>query len=70
MLLKDYLLKQNIKAKDFANQIGCSYGGVMKWLSGDRFPRPLHIHHIERETNGAVTANDFQKQISSDKNSR
>jgi len=66
MLLRDYLKIKNIKAKDFANQIGCSYGGVVKWMSGDRFPRPLHIYNIERETHGAVTANDFQKQIRSD----
>lgn len=69
MLLKDYLKSQNITAKEFADKIGCSHGGLLKWVSGDRFPRPIHIYKIERETDGAVTANDFQQQIRSCKNS-
>lgn len=68
MLLKDYLKQKNISSKEFAKRIGCSHGGVLKWISGDRFPRPLHIFTIERETNGAVTANDFQEQIRSHQN--
>ncbi len=63
MRLKDYLHQNQISYEAFAESIGYSYGGVLKWIRGDRFPRPSVIARISEATNGAVTANDFAKQI-------
>lgn len=62
MKLKEYLRANNIRPEDFAKSLGFSRGGVLKWISGERFPRPLIIAKIERATNGEVTANDFAAQ--------
>lgn len=68
MDLKTYLKQQGITPIEFAAQIGFSKGGVLKWLNGERYPRHEAINKIMEHTDGCVTANDFQKQISGDKN--
>lgn len=62
MFLKEYLKTNNIHSADFAERIGVSKGGVHKWISGERFPRPSVIARIQSETDGEVTANDFAAQ--------
>ena len=59
MTLREYLLKKKMKPGDFADTIGASRGGVLKWISGERFPRPAMLRKIKANTNGKVTANDF-----------
>jgi len=54
-----------MKPDDFADAIGFSRGGVLKWISGERYPRHKAIRKIMEVTDGAVTANDFQEQIRS-----
>jgi len=56
---------KGIKPDDFAESVGFSKGGVLKWISGERYPRHEAISKIMEATNGAVTANDFQEQIRS-----
>ena len=69
MKLKDYLRTNQIKSEDFAKSLGASHGGVLKWITGERFPRPLMLVKIERLTEGQVTANDFTaQQIQQQKN--
>lgn len=65
MTLKSYLKMKGIKPDDFADTVGFSKGGVLKWISGERYPRHEAISKIMEVTNGAVTANDFQEQIRS-----
>ncbi len=65
MTLKSYLKMKGIKPDDFADSVGFSKGGVLKWISGERYPRHEAISKIMEATNGAVTANDFQEQIRS-----
>tara|TARA_Y100000385_G_C12947493_1_gene573987 strand:+ start:822 stop:1022 length:201 start_codon:yes stop_codon:yes gene_type:complete len=65
MTLKLYLKMKGIKPDDFAESVGFSKGGVLKWISGERYPRHEAISKIMEVTNGAVTANDFQEQIRS-----
>jgi transcriptional regulator with XRE-family HTH domain len=62
MTLKQYLKKHGIRPEDFAAKIGYSRGAMLKWVSGERFPRPEAISRIADETNGKVTANDFASQ--------
>jgi len=62
MKLKDYLKSKSIKPEVFADQIGYSRGALLKWVSGERFPRPDAIMRIHEATKGKVTANDFASQ--------
>ena len=68
MRLKDYLHQNDIPYEAFARSIGYSYGGVLKWIRGDRFPRPSVIATISEATHGAVTANDFAQQVQEHQN--
>ena len=63
MQLKEWLKQEKITLAQFADDIGFSRGAVMKWVSGERFPRMMALVKIERATKGKVTAIDFQKQI-------
>lgn len=62
MNLKEYLKANEITSETFAKSLGFSHGGVLKWITGERFPRPRVLAKIEKETNGQVTANDFAAQ--------
>ena len=69
MKLKDYLRANGIKSEDFAKSLDVSHGGVLKWVTGERFPRPYALAKIENATDGQVTANDFTaQQIQQQKN--
>lgn len=60
MQLSSYLEAQKITYADFAAQIGAANAGVVhKYASGKRYPRKKFLQAIIRETDGAVTANDF-----------
>lgn len=64
MTLKEYLKSNKISREDFAKEIGASYGSVIKWTYGGRFPRPQTLQKIHELTNGKVTAYDFIQQVS------
>ena len=64
MTLKSYLKMKGLTPDQFAQAIGFSKGGVLKWVNGERYPRHEAIQKIMEHTNGAVTANDFHEQIS------
>lgn len=69
MKLKEYLKTNEIRSEDFAKSLGVSRGGVLKWITGERFPRPKALAKIEKVTDGQVTANDFTaQQIQQQKN--
>lgn len=58
--LKDYLDRNKIGYAEFARRIAASNAGVVyKYATGQRQPRPRFMKAIVRETDGAVTANDF-----------
>ena len=63
MKLKEYLKENKITKEQFANSMGVSYGSVIKWVYGDRFPRPTALNKIHELTNGKVTVYDFLQQI-------
>lgn len=58
MRLSEYLLKNEISAYKFADEIGAAFQSVYKWLDGSRVPRK-YAAKIAEYTNGAVTPNDF-----------
>lgn len=62
MLLREYLKENEISVDEFAAAIDCSRGAVLKWQSGERYPRVPQLLAISKETNGEVTANDFTAQ--------
>lgn len=69
MKLKEYLSSKRMTVKSFADTLGVSEGAVSKWVSGERFPRPVMLGLIYQLTEGQVTANDFtRQQISGKKN--
>lgn len=59
MTLREWLKKNKISAEIFAGKVNASEGAVLKWLSGERFPRPESLRRIQLATGGKVTANDF-----------
>lgn len=59
MKLKDYLSREGLTAKQFADRIGASSHGVEKWSRGERYPRQSIMARITAATGGEVTANDF-----------
>jgi transcriptional regulator with XRE-family HTH domain len=63
MQLKEYLKKNKISKEDFATSVGASYGSVIKWTYGGRFPRPQALQKIHELTEGQVTAYDFIQQV-------
>lgn len=59
MILRAYLTAQKKRVDDFAAEIDVSRGAVLKWISGERYPRYDYLQRIYEATQGAVTANDF-----------
>lgn len=62
MLFKDYLDAQNIKIKDAAKFIGCSYETARLYYFGKRAaPRHKVMEKIKELSKGQVTAADFHE---------
>ena len=60
MKLSAYFEMTNTSPAKFAADLGdVSVSGVVKWLRGDRTPRPDDLRRIYELTNGAVQPNDF-----------
>jgi transcriptional regulator with XRE-family HTH domain len=62
MILRTYLTAQKKRVDDFAKEIDASRGAVLKWISGERYPRYDYLQRIYEATQGAVTANDFYER--------
>jgi len=63
MTLKDYLQKNDIYYRDFAEEIGVSIFAVRKWLNGERTPRDRTKALISKATNGKVQAQDWIERL-------
>ena len=59
MKLRDYLDMRAITQAEFAGRIGISNAEISRILAGLRHPNPNTMRAIMRETDGAVTPNDF-----------
>ena len=59
MKLIEYLKETNTTPIQFARQIGTSVPTVRRYLNGSRKPNDAILPRIVKETNNAVTANDF-----------
>lgn len=63
MTLEDYLKSENLSAAEFGRRIGVnSRMTVIRYLTGERIPRPKVMSRIHEVTGGAVTPNDFFSQ--------
>ena len=60
--LKTYRQANGIRMRMIAESIGVSKPTISLWESGKRTPRLEHIRAIEKYTNGAVTADDWEPQ--------
>lgn len=63
MTLKQYLRKESVYYRDFAEQGGFSIFAVRKWLNGERIPRDLNKVKIAKLTRNMVTAQDWVKGL-------
>ena len=59
MTLDEWLTRQGMEAKTFAEQVGVDKATVGRWRGGGTVPRPRVMARIVAVTGGAVTANDF-----------
>lgn len=59
MRLSEYLSMRGLTQTAFAAQIGTSVETVSRYLKGTRWPRPLVMGCIVRETKGLVGPDDF-----------
>lgn len=59
MRLPEWLRANGVSQVAFARRIGTSAASVTRYCGGNRMPRPAQLVAIDRETKGAVTANDF-----------
>ena len=60
MKLKLFMKENDLTVEAFASISGFSRGAILKWISGDRFPRPLALKRIKELTNNLVTPNYFE----------
>jgi hypothetical protein len=59
MILKEWIKSKRLTPEKFGVLVGASTGAVLKWISGERFPRKPHLTKIKEVTKGKVQANDF-----------
>lgn len=60
MDLATYLKSEELTPTEFAQKMGkSSASGVIKWLRGERTPRPNEQRKIFEVTKGKVTPTDF-----------
>lgn len=59
MTLRAWLKLKRMTIDEFCKENDFSRGGVLKWMSGERFPRKAALTKINLVTKGKVRANDF-----------
>jgi Helix-turn-helix len=62
MKLGAWIDRKRLTLREFGERIGVDESSVSRYINGGRMPRPEHLAAIMRETNGAVTANDFMAE--------
>jgi len=60
MLLRDWLVENNLTQDDFAQRIGVKRETVSHWCRGRCRPAPRRISKIISVTQGKVTLDDLQ----------
>ena len=59
MTLDQYLRKNYITSREFADAVKVSIFAVIKWRQGVRTPRSISIRRIEKQTKGKVKPKDW-----------
>ena len=59
MKLETYLLENDMTPTAFSRQIGVSHVSIVRYMSGDRVPRPEIMNRMFMLTEGAVGPSDF-----------
>lgn len=59
MKLRDYIEKEGISLRDFADRIAVGYYTLQRYLAGTRYPTPTVYKAIFAATKGKVQPNDF-----------
>ncbi len=59
MRLNDYLQQKGLTQEQFALLVGVKQNAVSQWISGERYPRPLHLKKIKKVTKGVVSGDDM-----------
>ena len=59
MRLLDWLTERDLPPSWLAAQIGVAPDTVRRYITGERFPRPLKLQAIRDATGGAVSYEDF-----------
>jgi transcriptional regulator with XRE-family HTH domain len=60
MTLSEYMVSEGLSLHELAARIGdVSEGGLRKWLSGERIPRPDQQRRIYKISGGMVQPNDW-----------
>ena len=59
MKLREYLDDRKFSADAFGGIVGVSGHAVLKWIRGERVPRPEIMEKIVKATRGTVQPNDF-----------
>jgi predicted transcriptional regulator len=64
MQLKHWLLENGVSPREFAHRIGLAHGtSIYRYLDGGRVPARKFLLRIVIETRGAVTPDDFYRQV-------
>ena len=61
MKLADWLAWKKVTRTDFAARIGVTPALITSYCNGSVWPGRLKMEAVRRETDGAVTANDFMQ---------
>lgn len=59
MKLASYLDQTGQTPTAFGRKVGVSHSAILRYLSGERTPRPQIMRKIEMESGGAVRPNDW-----------
>lgn len=65
MTLDEWLILRNLSETEFAERIGRSQASVNRYRHGLRLPDREAMIRIIETTGGAVTANDFYREVAS-----
>lgn len=57
--LRGWLTANGVTMVAFAKKAGVTHSTVSRWCTGEVFPRGKKLVAIHRQTNGAVSADDF-----------
>lgn len=57
--LRNWIDARGMKHGFFAQQVGCHFGSLSRWLSGSRVPSPADQAKIEALTDGAIKAGEW-----------